>query len=133
MSASSAPRRSGGPSAGGRAEPALELLRVLRTARERTAAQSDALARDLDQIFEASELVATDDEHDPEGTTIAYERAQVTALLAQARQDLEALDQALADGRDVGHVRCQGCGEPIAPQRLLALPTARTCIRCAPR
>lgn len=131
MSASPTPRRSGVPSAGGQAE--LELLRVLRAARERTAAQAEALARDLDQIFEASEMVATDDEHDPEGTTIAYERAQVTALLAQARQDLDALEQALADVRSVGHVRCQGCGQPIAFERLLALPTARTCIRCAPR
>ena len=110
-----------------------ELVRSLKTAHRRTAAQADALARDLDQIFEAAELVATDDEHDPEGTTIAYERAQVTALLAQARVDLEALDQALADVREVGHVRCQGCGQPIALERLLALPTARTCIRCAAR
>ena len=110
-----------------------ELVRSLSTARQRTAAQVDALARDLDQIFDASVLVATDDEHDPEGTTIAYERAQVTALLAQAREDLAALDQALADVRDIGDVRCRSCGQPIALERLLALPTARTCIRCAAR
>ena len=109
------------------------LTRSLVTARERTAAQIDALARDLDQIFEASELVSTDDEHDPEGATIAYERAQVTALLAQAREDLDALDRALADVQRTGHVRCEGCGEPIALERVLALPTARTCLRCAPR
>jgi DnaK suppressor protein len=110
-----------------------ELVRAMTTARERTAAQVDALARDLDQIFEASELVSTDDEHDPEGTTIAYERAQVTALLAQTREDLDALDRALADIQRTGHVRCEGCGEPIDLERLVALPTARTCIRCAPR
>src|SRR4249919_4076845 len=110
-----------------------ELERSLATARERTAAQVDALGRDLDQIFEASELVSTDDEHDPEGATIAYERAQVTALLAQAREDLDALDRALADVQRTGRVHCEGCGEPIAVERLLALPTARTCIRCAPR
>jgi DnaK suppressor protein len=110
-----------------------ELVRTLTTARERTATQVDALARDLDQIFEASELVSTDDEHDPEGTTIAYERAQVTALLAQAREDLDALDRALDDVERTGRVHCEGCGEPIAVERLLALPTARTCIRCAPR
>ena len=92
-----------------------ELVRSLSTARERTAAQVDALARDLDQIFEASELVSTDDEH------------------AQAREDLGALDRALAGLQRTGRVRCEGCGEPIAFERLLALPTARTCIRCAPR
>ena len=110
-----------------------ELLRSLTTARERTSAQTDALARDLDQVFAASELVSTDDEHDPEGATIAYERAQVAALLAQARDDLDALDRALTEVRRAGHVPCAGCGEPIALERLLALPTARTCIRCAPR
>jgi len=110
-----------------------ELARSLRAARARTAAQVDALARDLDQIFEASELVSTDDEHDPEGATIAYERAQVTALLAQAREDLDALGRALAELERTGRGRCEGCGEPIAFERLLALPTARTCIRCAPR
>ena len=118
-----------GPTEG---DPA-ELVRALTTAQARTAAQVDALARDLDRIFEASELVSTDDEHDPEGTTIAYERAQVTALLAQARGDLDVLDRALTDVQRTGHVRCEGCGEPIAIERLLALPTARTCIRCAPR
>jgi RNA polymerase-binding transcription factor len=110
-----------------------ELARSLATARERTGAQVDALARDLDQILEASELVSTDDEHDPEGATIAYERAQVTALLAQAREDLDALDRALADVERTGRVRCEGCGEQIALERVLALPTARTCIRCAAR
>jgi len=109
-----------------------ELLRALTMARERTAAQTDALERDLDQIFAASELVSTDDEHDPEGATIAYERAQVAALVAQARDDLEALDRALAEVRRAGQVSCATCGEPIALERLLALPTARTCIRCAP-
>ena len=110
-----------------------ELERSLATARERTAAQVDALGRDLDQIIEATELVSTDDEHDPEGATIAYERAQVTALLAQARDDLAALDRALADVRAAGHMNCERCAEPIALERLVALPTARTCIRCASR
>jgi DnaK suppressor protein len=109
------------------------LENALAAARGRTASQVDALARDLDQIVEATELVSTDDEHDPEGMTIAYERAQVTALLAQARDDLAALDRALAEvaaGRDM---RCDRCGRPIPVERLLALPTARTCIACASR
>ena len=91
-----------------------ELVRSLSTARERTAAQVDALARDLDQIFEASELVSTDDEHDPEGATIAYERAQVTALLAQAREDLDALDRALAEcsGPAASAARAAGSRSP---------------------
>jgi RNA polymerase-binding transcription factor DksA len=110
-----------------------ELVRALAAARERTAAQVDALGGDLDEMFAASELVSTDDEHDPEGATIAYERAQLTALLAQAREDLTVLDRALAALHAGDDVRCASCDQPIARERLLALPTARTCIECAPR
>src|SRR5262245_65190698 len=95
------------------------LQEAFAAARKRTAVQVDALARDLDQIVEATELVSNDDEHDPEGTTVAYERGQVTALLAQARDDLAALDDALAElaaGRDVC---CDRCGNPIAVERLI--------------
>jgi RNA polymerase-binding transcription factor len=109
-----------------------ELLDVLAEVRARTSVQVVALAHDLDEMFAASELVSTDDEHDPEGATIAYERAQLTALLAQAREDLAVLDRAL-ETLDAGdEIHCAACGEPIAVERLLALPTARTCIACAP-
>ncbi len=43
--------------------------------RQRLAAQVEALTRDFDEIVEASALVAADDEHDPDGSTIAFERA----------------------------------------------------------
>ena len=109
------------------------LLDALAEVRARTSAQVDALAHDLEEMFAASELVSTDDEHDPEGATIAYERAQLTALLAQAREDLVVLDRALGVLHAGDDVRCAVCDEPIALERLLALPTARTCIACAPR
>ena len=105
----------------------------LRRLRDEADAEVRALDRDLHALFEASRSSNADDEHDPEGSTIAYERAQLTALLAQAREDLDALAQALIELQRTGRVRCEGCGEPIAFERLLALPTARTCIRCAPR
>jgi len=122
----STPQGQSGP---GRAE----LLHALADVRARTTAQVDALAHDLDEMFEASELVSTDDEHDPEGATIAYERAQLTALLAQAREDLAVLDGALGTLHSGEDVRCTSCDRPIALERLLALPTAQTCIACAPR
>ena len=82
-------------------------------------------------IVEASELTSTDDEHDPEGATIAYERAQALALLRQAREDLDALADARARLEAGRAVVCSECGHAIAPARLAALPTARRCIRCA--
>jgi RNA polymerase-binding transcription factor DksA len=89
------------------------------------------LARQFGAIVEAMTAVATDDEHDPEGHTIAFERAQTAALLARARArlaDVEWAREQLAAGR---YGRCEECGRPIAPERLDARPTARTCIGCA--
>jgi DnaK suppressor protein len=99
--------------------------------RSRVAHQITNLQQSFAGIVDAAELTSTDDEHDPEGTTIAYERAQVSALLTQARDDLVALDAAL-ERIDAGSVEtCEVCGGPIAFERLLALPGVRTCIGCA--
>jgi DnaK suppressor protein len=99
--------------------------------RDRVANQITNLQQSFAGIVDAAELTSTDDEHDPEGTTIAYERAQVTALLSQARDDLVALDTAL-ERIDNGIIEtCEVCAGPIAFERLLALPGVRTCIGCA--
>ena len=114
-------------SAGWDAREALEDERV------RTRRRLADLTGDYAGIVEAARDSNVDDEHDPEGATIAYERAQLTALLAQAREDLVVLDRALGVLHAGDDVRCAVCDEPIALERLLALPTARTCIACAPR
>jgi DnaK suppressor protein len=93
----------------------------------------DALTRRLDGIIEASAYTTNDDEHDPEGVTIAFERAQTASLLEQARAELRDLDAAgerLAAGT---YGTCLRCGNRIAEGRLEALPAATTCIRCADR
>lgn len=75
--------------------------------------------------------VATDDEHDPEGHTIAWERQQLSALLQAAHERLVDLDAAL-DRLDSGtYGICQTCGREIEPQRLAALPATRYCVLCA--
>ena len=49
--------------------------------------QAADLRQSLDAIIEASEDVALDDEHDPDGSTVGYERAQVTSSVEdQAEQ-----------------------------------------------
>ncbi len=99
--------------------------------RARTVRQIAALQASFDDIVAASEQVATDDEHDPEGHTIAWERQQAAALLASARTRLAELDLAIRriEGGDYG--RCEVCGRPIPDERLEAVPTASTCVRCA--
>jgi RNA polymerase-binding transcription factor DksA len=94
-------------------------------------AQLGALRRQYDDIVAASRDSNADDEHDPEGTTIAFERQQVVALIAQAehtRADLERSLLALDEGT---YGVCTTCGRPIGAERLEARPNARTCIACA--
>jgi DnaK suppressor protein len=89
------------------------------------------LTGDFDAVVEASRAVATDDEHDPEGATIAYERAQVDAVLSMSRAHLAELDLALARTRDGTSSDCQVCGRAIGDERLEAQPDAATCVACA--
>ena len=92
-----------------------------------------ALERELAQIIAAAESSNADDEHDPEGTTIAFEREQTRALLDAARQRVVDVDAALAHSRSGDYGVCEGCGAAIGAERLEARPAARTCISCAAR
>jgi DnaK suppressor protein len=72
-----------------------------------------------------------DDEHDPEGATVAFERQHVVALLDQARSHLAAADAALRKLDEGRYDNCDVCGKPIGAARLAARPAALTCMRCA--
>jgi DnaK suppressor protein len=104
---------------------------VLAAERESTAERLAALERDLEGIVEAGRLVATDDEHDPEGSTIAFERSQTGAFIEDARKHLADLDSALERIAAGDYGICEKCAEPIAAERLMVRPAARTCISCA--
>src|SRR5258705_13587631 len=100
---------------------------ALRRARDETESQIASLNHDLHGVMEASRSSNADDEHDPEGATIAFERAQVAALLDLARRRLAEFDAAL-ERLDAGtYGRCERCGQPIPAERLAARPDARTC------
>jgi len=101
--------------------------------REETVRRLAALTGDYDAVVAASRDTNADDEHDPEGTTIAFERSQIGALVRQARSRLAEVEEAV-ERLDAGtYGTCVRCAEPIAEARLEARPTARTCIRCAAR
>ncbi len=99
--------------------------------REQTQARLAGLRFEFDEIVAARESTNADDEHDPEGPTIAYERAQVDALIKQAEQHLEAIDAALVRVHDGTYGVCSVCGEAIPVGRLEARPTTTTCIEHA--
>ena len=91
-----------------------------------------------------------DDEHDPEGSTVGFERARVAALLDAARRSLVSVEDALSradatgsgspgrssarfpgQARGAGSPSCARFGAAIPPERLRARPEASTCVRCA--
>ena len=109
------------------------LQQAIEREHERTELRIASLRRDFDDIVEATASVSTDDEHDPEGATIAFERQQIASLLSLAEQLLSKLDAALEGLNDGSYGVCETCGTTIPLERLLARPTATHCIDCASR
>src|SRR5580692_7159843 len=72
-----------------------------------------------------------DDEHDPEGATVAFERQHVAARRDQARAGLAEIDAALRKVTLGTYEICDICGGPIGVERLAARPASLTCVRCA--
>lgn len=118
----------------------------LLTARQRTALRThlsgdrekirlliDQLDTEMESFTESRRDAPTDDEHDPEGPTIAFERSQSSAIRAQSLQHIADIDSALLR-MDLGtYGVCRTCAGPIAVGRLQARPQAPLCIDCAAR
>jgi len=100
------------------------LLEAVRRARADLAASR----RDFKAIVDASAGSNSDDEHDPEGSTIAFERAQVSSLIQRALAAESAAVVALARWESGTYGRCESCDAPIGKQRLLARPATTRCI-----
>lgn len=100
---------------------------------QRRAELTDRLAdldRELAGLLAAAEDSNADDEHDPEGATLAFERMQLVAVRDRVRADLTDVLAAL-EGPD--EVHCRACGGPIGAERLAARPAADLCVSCAGR
>ena len=89
------------------------------------------LRRDVETIVAARRSVSTDDEHDPEGVTLAFELSQTESLINRATDRLAQIDAAVARLEAGAYGTCEVCGAPIGTARLEARPAARTCINCA--
>jgi RNA polymerase-binding transcription factor DksA len=105
--------------------------RQLERERQKTVDRLANLTDDFDKIVAASRDSNADDEHDPEGSTIAFERSQVGALAEQARRHLTEIDVAVARLAAGTYTTCERCSRPISDERLQARPVARTCTACA--
>ncbi|QXJ23897.1 TraR/DksA C4-type zinc finger protein [Actinomadura graeca] len=90
-----------------------------------------SLSGDWDGVVEASAQANADDEHDPEGATIAFERAQVETSLVRARARLADIEAALLRLSEGTYGTCEQCGGQVGAERLAARPSTRTCFACA--
>lgn len=109
----------------------MDARRRLEQEREEAKARLADLTGDYAGVVAAARDANSDDEHDPEGATIAYEREQIGALVQQAEHNLAEIDAALERLGAGTYGVCESCGEKIAEGRLEARPVARTCITCA--
>jgi DnaK suppressor protein len=121
----------GGPPAGQLLAGQAAARSLLTGERASAEARLAALQRDFDGIVSSSASAATDDEHDPEGGTTAFERQHIAALISQAQDRLAEIGNALIRLNDGSYGDCERCGDVIAAERLAARPTARHCIDCA--
>jgi DnaK suppressor protein len=105
--------------------------RRLQAEREQTLRRLASLTDDYGGVVAASRDTNADDEHDPEGATIAFERSQIAALVRQARLHLDEIDAAVTRLDSGTYGVCERCGRAVGEDRLEARPVARTCIECA--
>jgi DnaK suppressor protein len=99
--------------------------------RERTGLLIDTVIGEMGAFVDARRDSATDDEHDPEGPTLAFERSQSSAILGQSQQHLNEIDAALQRLDEGRYGLCTKCGNSIALGRLQVRPQAALCISCA--
>ncbi|HYH77432.1 MAG TPA: TraR/DksA C4-type zinc finger protein [Arthrobacter sp.] len=110
----------------------LERFRLLlEEERARKLALLPALQADITSANAARLDSNVDDEHDPEGSTIAFELSQASALLNQSSSGLAEVEAALQRISAGTYGMCQVCGLPIAEGRLEARPWTAFCLEHA--
>lgn len=62
---------------------------------------------------------------------IQEDRDSVRQLVEEAAANVQRLEQAAARLESGTYGRCAKCGQPIAPERLDAIPDATTCVACS--
>ncbi len=90
-----------------------------------------AQRRVVDGIVESARDANVDDEHDPEGATLAWERQQAAALAAEAQAERDRLLAALERVAAGTYGLCEVCGRTIPAGRLEVRPAATRCVEHA--
>ncbi|AZT98121.1 MAG: TraR/DksA family transcriptional regulator [Brevibacterium aurantiacum] len=104
---------------------------LLRSEESETRRLIASLSSDIKDLAAAREGDNSDDEHDPEGSTLAFERSQAETLLRQSQERLTSIAEAEQRLDDGTFGICTNCGNPIPEVRLEIRPYAPTCVACA--
>jgi RNA polymerase-binding transcription factor DksA len=105
--------------------------KALADERAATLALIETMSARLRSVVAAGADASSDDEHDPEGSTLAFERGQLVAQVARSKERLTEIDAAMQRVGLGTYGKCEACGNEIGEARLEALPAARLCITCA--
>ncbi len=108
--------------------------------RRRLEEERNELRRQATEIEEASfrgpqseltgELSSFDEEYADAGTA-TFERERDLSIRNNIQDLMGQIDRAIARIDEGKYGICEGCGSPISPARLEAMPAARFCIDCA--
>jgi len=104
---------------------------LLESERNRKLELLKALRSDITSVSLARQDSNVDDEHDPEGSTIAFELSQASALMGQSRVGLEQIEEALARIEEGTYGQCAVCGVDIPEERLEVRPWTPFCVHHA--
>ena len=98
---------------------------------QQTLGSQAQLKGDIAAALESRRGVGTDEAEAPEGSSLAFEQAQTSAVLGQAERHQLEIAAAL-ERMDAGsYGSCVRCERPIAAGRLDARPSTAHCIACA--
>ena len=106
-----------------------EVRSFLEAERTRLLAEVAEFESDQDSLSDASGENNYRDHMADQGTA-TFIRDVDAALEDNVRSVLAAVEQALARVEEGTYGQCRRCGQPIAPERLEAMPTAELCISC---
>jgi RNA polymerase-binding transcription factor DksA len=101
----------------------------IRARHEEIAARLSLIESQLTGIRHAREEW-TDDEHDPEGSTLITEWSRAEGLRGEYLTELAELERAGERLRAGEYGRCARCGERIVDGRLRLRPAATMCVPC---
>ncbi len=98
----------------------------------------DAIRDELMSMLSESERIAdassTPQVRDWKDTAFAHQLAGVhSTAVAQLREELSAVGEAMARIGDGSYGTCRQCGGPIADERLAVQPAASRCLDCQSR